>query len=229
MKFSSRACGSARVVCLAFAAALALTAQANAAEVTFTGSATGAFGVGSPSNTAVLSPVGGGQLNYYGSSFNGTTANGFLAFGGNAVASYPGNQDNLGSMNLTSTAASYSGNTFTLLLTFTAPAGISGGQSQTFAANLTGQVVNTTTGGVFIDFDNTPRTISFNNMSTGPGLFTLAVNDISLNPGQLIALSGTITSASSTPVGIPEPGSLLLLGSGLIGFSLLSRRYLKRP
>src|SRR3954452_9214848 len=107
-------CGMALALCL-FAGSI----SANAAEVSFQGTAQGGFN-SSPSNTSSLA-----GLTYYGANFQGTTAGGGLAFGGNAVASFP-NQDNFGAVTLTASDTTYN-DTLTLLITFALPSGIASG------------------------------------------------------------------------------------------------------
>lgn len=152
-------------VCLAF---IALgQGGAAAAEVNIAGYTNGCFNCANPPNTSATQGDTLLGLTFTNATFNDTTANGFLAFGGNPTP--PGVQgfNNLGSLTLSGAANSYNGNTFTLRVTFTAPAGIVGSNSPTFTTSLTGTVRSLPAdcapaaapcGGVLLDFEDAPLT-----------------------------------------------------------------------
>jgi PEP-CTERM motif len=216
-----------------FAVAFFTLAQgvARADEVFIAGFTNGCFGVACAPGASATS----GGLTYSNSTFQGTTANGFRAIGGNAN---PGsNFNNLGSISLSTAPQSYN-TPFTLQVTFTAPQGINGSNSTTFTATITGTVRSDNTGGVFIDFNNTPILFTFHdtncepnpeaqppsagNTTCGTGSFNFSVNDVSIDPGQTVSLTGQITGAQQSTV--PEPATMILLGTGISGVAAVVRR-----
>lgn len=193
-------------------------------EVTIAGTTAGCFGVGCvPGGTGQAQTASLLGLTFNGSAFNGGSSSGFLAIGN--TANPPTNLNNLGSFTLSATPNTYTGQTFTLRITFTAPPGITGGQEATFSASLLGTVSATQEGGVFIDFDNTPILFTFSNPNA-TGSFLFSVNDVSVIAGGTISLSGNILAAQQTA--IPEPATLLLLGGGLLTLAGGLRRRRRR-
>jgi hypothetical protein len=200
-------------VALAAGTVLSLGSGAVSAQtVNFMGSTDGCFGMAcAPTNTATLD-----GLSYRDSTFNVTTAAGFVGIGNAPGPGASPNTDNLGSFTLSGSPFIFDNRSFDLLVTFTAPPGTTPGSTR-FTAALEGTVVSTDNGGVFINFDNTPRSFTY----TG-GSFTFAVNDLSLVAGGNVAVTGQLRTTQVSAIPEPETYALMLAGLAAVGF--ISRR-----
>jgi hypothetical protein len=177
-----------------------MASAAVAADATFTGSTVGQFdaqGFGSPTTLA------GSGLTFTGTTFSNTTVGGTAGF-------------TLGSFSLTNSAFTYTGHTFQLQVTFTAPPG-TGPNPGTFTATLTGQI-SVVGGSLFIDFANNinnPQTFTY-----AGGTFRFYVNDLTVQPGQSnVDLTGGVEV-------VPDGGSTVaLLGLATVAAAFLRRKF----
>jgi hypothetical protein len=218
---TSRPAFKAHAIALAAGAALAFSAgAANAVETTFVGYSDGCFAAAPctppTTPTTATQSIAFQGLTYNNSTFNVTTAGGFVSIGNGPGAP---NVDNLGSFTLTGAAGSYSGEHFDLRVTFTAPPATVPG-SVVFSDVITGTVNSVDNGGIFIDLDNTVKHFTFGSGDTG-GSFDFFVNDVSLTAGHSVAMTGTIIAAA---VPEPETYALFLAGLGALGFVVRRRR-----
>jgi hypothetical protein len=183
---------------LVCALAIASMATVQAAEITVSGNTTGSFSATGNSTN--------GHLSFTGTAFTGTTSGGFAGF-------------TLGQLSLVGGPQTFTGQSFTLTVTFTAPP-TTGPNPGTFTATLTGSVNSTGNGGVNFNFANdflNPQTFTFNG-----GSFQFYVDDVTVGGNKTgVDLTGGVLGATT----IPDGGSTVaLLGMAMVGAAALRRK-----
>lgn len=196
-------------------AAVALGAASPvAAQITFAGSTTYAFGANALSSTATL-----GSLSVTQNGFNVTTVGG-PPF---SIGSVGGMGNSFGLITLTSAPMSLVSTPFKLLIAFTSP---STGNQQFFATVLA-SVVGGANGTAMFHFNpSIINNIPFSTTGGTTGTFTLAMNDVSVAPGVANTLSGNFFVTTNPPpvTSTPEPATLALMAPGLAGMLGFVRR-----
>ncbi len=224
-----------RTTAVVFVLLLSVTAFAD--QVTFnTATTLGCFTTGSScsaTSPATWDPTGSGNtVTFTGiDTSNATTVGGALAiqlgtFGWLGSASGIGSSEN-----------------FIATVVFSLPTGINGGQNALFSADITGTVNAFTPDTINFNFANNsgnPLSFTFNN-GNGTGSFQFYVDDVTLNAtacgfggwsdcaANNVTWNGHIVGANDPPPSqTPEPGSMVLLGSGLLSLAGGLRRKLRR-
>jgi hypothetical protein len=191
-------------LCL-IAVLVSIPSQVRADELTVAGDATGSF-----SGTGDFASNG---LTFAGDSFDTTTSGGFGSI-------------NLGTLSLGSDPTSYLG-TFDLNVTFTAPTGISGGDSSDFTALLLGNVSSSGSGAaLLLNFAPGMDSYTFTN-AADTGSFTIILpSSISVTEGSSSTLTASIIGRQTdAPVNAPESGTLLFTALGLVAVIGAYRKY----
>jgi hypothetical protein len=215
----------AKTLVIAAIGLLGFARTSGATAITVAGTTTGCFGASCSTFTdiATSDPFG----------FDGTNFSALTTASGSAtldLGDFSRESDNFGTGDADVP--------FTLKVNFTLPTGIG---SNPFNFSVTFEGTNPGGGGpVFVNFaDNAFHTYSFTNGS-GSGSFEFAIQDIGtgvpagggLDKEETLDIVGLIRGATFTPseqlpgdpAAVPEPGSLILLGTGLASAGAAMRR-----
>ena len=162
---------------------------------------------GTPSATFTVSNPGGNDLSFYSSTDNGILN--FLTSGGDSVkfltgASKEGDSINDAVFEFTGTTYLVGGHTYTITKDDAAFLSLDGSGNVLGASSLS---------------DTAADNVTFSVGTSGLYNFELLYQEVNGPPAELSGNIGTITPT-------PEPGSIFLLGSGLLGLAGLVRRKL---
>ncbi|HEV2801381.1 MAG TPA: PEP-CTERM sorting domain-containing protein [Pyrinomonadaceae bacterium] len=154
-------------------------------------------------------------LSFTGNTFTATTAGGVGAFSG---------ADRIGTFTLSPAIGEtpVSG-TFSLVVTFTSPTGILAGQVKGVSVPISGTISTTDTGGVQINFlSNGDGFIAFGfRNENGTGTAIIELPRLFVQSGDTADLTAGLRGRMDP---IPEPATMILLGTGLAGVAMKIRR-----
>jgi hypothetical protein len=175
------------------------------AEIDFLGLSTACFGL--QCTPAIISSIDG--VTYYGSTFEGRTDDGFVAFGGDGSDDVQ-NAQNFGRISARVSNIKYSALPFMLVLDFSLTSGVAGNALHYSA--ILNRNLRAGSGGVSLVFENNgSHSYSFGDH----GNFDLYLDNLGVALGHTAGINGFIANESSSQ--IPEPTPSALIGISLVG------------